>query len=164
MPATYQRIATTAVAAGGASFTSIPQTYTDLRLVFIGAGDGGTLPVRITVNNDTNFIYSQITVMGDGSTTSSYTSSGFSRWVTSDFDFPGSPNFGLVTLDIFGYRGSTFKTALWETSGDRNGSGLAIRQVCLYRSTSPITSLEIIGTSRNYASGSTARLYGILRA
>jgi hypothetical protein len=165
MATTYEPIATASIGTGGASFTSIPNTYTDLRLVVVAAGDGGTTQLRINLNNDSNFIYSFTTLSGNGSTASSARATDNSRWSTGLEELPGSSTgFGLTILDLFSYAGSTNKTALWEASGDRNGSGLVVRQVCIYNSTSAINRIDILATSRNYASGSTATLYGILKA
>jgi hypothetical protein len=70
----------------------------------------------------------------------------------------------MVTYDIFSYAGSTFKTLLMTTSGDQNGSGWVERIVGLYRSTSAITSISIDASASTFAVGSTATLYGILKA
>jgi hypothetical protein len=70
----------------------------------------------------------------------------------------------LTTVDIFSYAGSTYKTALSTASADQNGSGAVIYSVQLWRSTAAITSFTISASSGNLSSGTTAQLYGILKA
>ena len=56
MPKTYEPIATTSLPSGGASitFSSIPQTYTDLVLTTSGlAQTGGGGSIALKFNNDT---------------------------------------------------------------------------------------------------------------
>ena len=76
----------------------------------------------------------------------------------------GSGVFGLTAIDIFSYAGSTFKTALSNQNIDNNSTGWVFRSVGLWRSTSAITSLTITNSSNQLAAGTTASLYGILKA
>jgi hypothetical protein len=70
----------------------------------------------------------------------------------------------LCTADIFSYAGSTYKTLLISTAEDYNGSGGVEAKVGLWRSTSAITSITIFNSVSNFAIGTTATLYGILKA
>jgi hypothetical protein len=73
----------------------------------------------------------------------------------------------MVTMDILSYRGSTFKTSLNTATNDKNGSGIVLRNVGLWRSTSAITSITLLDTyggGGQFDVGTTATLYGILRA
>ena len=161
MPATYEPIATTTLGSAAASitFSSIPSTYTDLRLILVSARvSGGAISYRF--NSDSGSNYSKTRVYGFGTS------------VGSDADVSateiGTNNYGtylhLHTLDVFSYAGSTFKTCLYEVNGDNNGAGTVSRGVGLWRSTSAITSIDILLTSGTIASGSTATLYGIKNA
>lgn len=164
--ATYEPIATTTLASASfpITFSSIPSTYTDLKLVLCGAGDGGTLTVRYTLNNDSSFIYSYTNLYGDGTTATSARASANSRWESGILDLPQSTTgFGLFILDLFNYAGSTNKTCLVTQSGDRNGAGNVLRQVGLYQSSSAINRIDL-SANRNYAIGTTATLYGIKAA
>jgi len=165
MPATYEPIATTTLGSAAASitFSSIPATYTDLRLVFVArttAGDN----IRIQFNGDTSSSnYSSTWIVGDGSTASSSRNTDFSR-----IQLPSSLNGtqpALVNVDIFSYAGSTFKTLLVSESKDLNGSGVTAQQVSLWRNTSAITSvfLESQGGG-TFMANTTATLYGIKNA
>jgi hypothetical protein len=157
-------IATTTLssATGSISFTSIPATYTDLRVVFTGtdnASAGYTL--RLNYNSDTGNNYSFIRLNGDGS--APYTSAN----ATVDYIFCGSlPSADIPMfcgIDIFSYAGSTFKTALVTSTTDRNGAGYVNANIGLWRSTAAITSVQLALSSPGaFKIGTTATLYGIL--
>ena len=157
--ATYEPIATTTLGTSASSitFSSISSAYTDLRLVVFIKTSGNT---NLQFNSDTGTNYSVTALLGDGSTASSAnTTSKTSIWgQQSSLYSSGS----LWTVDIFNYAGSTYKTCLMTTSADKNGSGSVERTVGLWRSTSAINSIFFNGGT--YDAGTTATLYGILKA
>ena len=165
MAATYEPIATQTLGSAAATitFSSIPATFTDLRLAIVGQYTTGGGNTRITFNADTASNYSSTRIGGNGA-------SAFSDRVTNQtfqrLNFEGNtttnPNF--LTADLFSYAGSTFKTSLITESSDKNGSGAVYRTVGLYRSTSAISSIEISLSSSTFAAGTTATLYGIKNA
>lgn len=163
--ATYEPIATSTLStAGFFTFSSIPSTYTDLRVVLVGGGDGGTTQVRVQFNSDTGTNYSSTVLYGDGTTATSTRGSTQSNMSSQIFDFgDGSTMRGVFIMDIMSYAGSTNKTCLVNVAGDRNGSGNVIRYAGLWRSTSAINTVYLYG-GRNFVSGSTATLYGIKAA
>jgi hypothetical protein len=164
MPSTYEPIATSTLGSANNSitFSSIPSTYTDLRLVVVGTTNLDTVEVRVQLNNDTTSLYSNTQLTGNGSSASS------NRYSSTYFQFIGSasatiPNVG--TMDIMSYAGSTFKTVLTTWSGDLNGSGTVERTVSLYRSTTAISTVKVSASGSNTLStGTTATLYGIKNA
>lgn len=165
MPATYEPIATTTLssAAANISFTSISASYTDIRVVLVGSHETTATTLRMQVNSDTGTNYSYTELIGDGATASS------SRGTSSSRINCGNANFNntqpsLITVDWFSYAGSTNKTCLVTASQDRNGSGSVLRTVGLWRSTSAITSVQLFPATGNFATGTTATLYGILKA
>ena len=165
MPATYEPIATTTLgsAAANISFTSISASYTDIRVVLVGSHETTATTLRMQVNSDTGTNYSYTELIGDGATASS------SRGTSSSRINCGNANFNntqpsLITADWFSYAGSTNKTCLVTASQDRNGSGSVVRTVGLWRSTSVITSVQLFPATGNFATGTTATLYGILKA
>jgi hypothetical protein len=164
MPSTYEPIATAtvAVATGSITFSSIPATYTDLRLVLTLSSTSGATS-RFRFNGDTAANYSQTILQGDGTTagTGRFTSNTFS-YISNTTTSITSPFF--AALDIFSYAGSTFKTTLNSLSNDNNGSGSVEQYVSLWRSTSAITSIEVYRSSTLFSIGSTATLYGIKNA
>ena len=162
MPSTYEPIATTTLGTAAASidFTSIPATYTDLRLVLIGTVTLASYTPLLRFNSDSASNYSYTFLQGSGTTATS--GRGTSQtWIqlgpTNGFDST-IPNF--LTVDIFSYAGSTNKTCLATMSEDLNGSGYTIQEVGLWRSTSAITSLTFF-LQTNYQSPTRFSLYGI---
>lgn len=162
--ATFEVIATNTLGSATPSinFTSIPGTYTDLRLVVFAKGDGSSyVSIDLRFNSATSG-YSYTSITGSGSAaTSSYNTSAGRIYLSNNLPPSGSQ---LLTADIFSYAGSTYKTSLMEMNADDNGSGSVFRQVALFSSTSVISSINLIGGGGNIGSGTTATLYGILKA
>lgn len=167
MATTYEPIATTTLGSTSATitFSSIPATYTDLRLVLAPISTGASsYNGDLNFNSDTGTNYSVTNVIGDGSTASStqFSSQTKIRFTYNGITPSAKPSF--YTYDIFNYAGSTFKTCLNTTSEDQNGTGWVMRQVALWRSTSAITSITMTIISTTFAAGTTATLYGIKNA
>jgi hypothetical protein len=166
MPATYEPIATTTItnpAVNSITFSSIAGTYTDLAISFVWKGD--YCNPFLQINSDTSTNYSNTRLNGNGSTAGSSRQSSQDRISLSPLtglDTTGLPAF--TQIDLFSYAGSTFKTALINTSIDLNGSGSTVKMVGLYRSTSAITSLTLGLTTSSSCVGTTATLYGIKNA
>jgi len=165
MPATYELIATTTLgsAASSITFSSIPNTYTDLVLVVVvKATSGNTSNCNVTLNSDTGSNYSYTRLGGDGSSATSarFTDTGSIRTGTGSVPASGV---GFWTFDLFSYAGSTYKTVLTTQSLDANGSGTVVRAVNLWRSTSAINTITC-NFSNNGDTGTTAKLYGIKEA
>lgn len=157
-------IATTTLgsAASSITFSSIPSTYTDLRVVLVvtAAAGGGYLTAQF--NSDTGTNYSSTYLTGNGTTASSGRStSSVEMFVDTVSAALSTTNPALVTMDIFSYAGSTNKTTLSTASNDYNGSGEIDRAVHLWRNTSAITAIKLL-CNVNLAAGTTATLYGIL--
>jgi hypothetical protein len=163
MATTYEKIATTTLgsAASTITFSSISSAYTDLRLVLTGSFTTADR-TTITFNSDTATNYSFTRLWGDGSGANS------GRQTSYGNIYVGATSrtvMTLATVDIFSYAGSTFKTALITQASDNNGSGDVWNAVGLWRSTSAISSIQLGSLGSNtYATGTTATLYGILKA
>ena len=165
MPATYEPIATTTLgsATKNITFSSIPATYTDLRIVLVSTIQTAADYIEITFNGTTSG-YSWTRLSGDGSTAASGSITSNTKWVP-NLPLGGSTTVPmLISTDIFSYAGSTFKTGLMETSADLNGSGVVIRGVGLWQNTAAITSIKLEVQTYNFNSGTTATLYGIKSA
>jgi hypothetical protein len=165
MPTTYEPIATQTLGSAAASitFSSIPSTYTDLRLTFVGLGDtAGSVPLRF--NSDSGANYSNTYLQGNGTAAASATSTD-----NADINIAGvntvlrTTNPLFIDVNVFSYAGSTFKTLLSRASGDNNGNGGTLSVVGLWRSTSAINTITIFAPV-NFSSGATATLYGIKNA
>lgn len=166
MPATYEPIQsyTLASAASSIDFTSIPATYTDLRLVWVGRSTVDIVSLRMRFNSDSSTLYSNTILYGDGSAAASTRNSNRAQIDMPPIGGVSTTVPTFVTSDIFSYAGSTFKTVLTTGSDDRNGSGYVSREVDLYRSTTAISSITLLLSSGNFATGTTATLYGIKNA
>lgn len=165
MPQTYEPIATTTLgsAAANITFSSIPATYTNLRIVVVGTSSSNNVNFNMRFNGDSGTNYSLTSMQSNGSSASSNQSSNVSQIFMSYSGYSDTiPE--MTTIDIFSYSGSTNKTCLITGSEDRNGSGSVDRRVGLWRSTSAINSVLLYTQSGNLNAGTTATLYGILKA
>lgn len=165
MAATYEPIATTTLGSDVASFTmsSIPGTYTDLRVVLnVKGSSAGDITARFNSDSGTNYSYTNL--YGNGSSAALGSQNSITYLYLTPNVSVSSTIPDLITVDIFSYAGSTYKTALVTHSGDHNGSGGVERVVDLWRSTSAITSITFYGIGINIAAGTTATLYGIKAA
>jgi len=162
--ATYEPIATQtiAVATTSITFNSIPSTYTDLRLVFVGTQTSGNLDLQF---NGATTNYSQTYMYGDGTNAASAQRSSVSQIQLSEYSAPNATTPSIRYVDIFSYAGNTYKTALNTESQDLNGSGFTLNGVGLWRSTAAITSVSLTVFGAGLLKvGSIATLYGIKAA
>lgn len=169
MPTTYEPIATQTLGGNTTSvtFSSIPQTYTDLRLS-ITYNLTSTNIGRIRFNSDSGANYSAKYLIAMGSSIYSRSQSSLTYI---DFGYeltaPGSSVYTFSLLDIFNYTGSTRKTMIGQMSNDQNSaSGSSERNAGIWRDTSAITSIEIgaVNPSVQFRANSTFTLYGIKNA
>lgn len=166
MALTYDVIASTTLSSPTSTitFSSIPNTYTDLRLILTGtASAGGTAP-RFRLNNDSSALYNSTIFAGSGSSNSaarevSVTQVSLAQATNWDATTPQ-----LRIVDIMSYASANFKTLFTIECSDLNGSGSLCYCSYLYRSTTAISSINLFLNANNYAAGTTATLYGILRA
>jgi hypothetical protein len=160
MALTYEPIATQTLGSTTVTvtFNSIPNTYTDLRLVFVPISSGG-FNFDLRYNNQAS-VYNQVVMYGDGS-------SAESQW-RNDARFSGIGTFGTIPslhiVDVFSYAGSTRKTSIITQSGDRNGTGYVGVNVLLYDSTTAISRIDLESGFPWFSAGSTFTLYGIKNA
>lgn len=165
MATTYEPIATTTVSLQSTiTFSSIPSTYTDLKLVWVGTVslNGG---VQVKLNSDAGGNYSLSLLSGDGSAAAGVSSGGENQLYLAGYQAgTSSITPTTATMDIFSYAGSTYKTCLVSYSGDLNGSGYVESSVQLWRSTSAVNSLTMFNTGAGRNLTGTATLYGIKAA
>ena len=169
MAKTYEPIATTTLVSNQSTitFSSIPSTYTDLRLVLSAAGLSSADLISFRIGGNTSTIYSITRLRGDGTTatTSRMSGTGVTFWQPVNALITASIPF-MITLDIFNYSNtSTYKTGLINYSADENGNGNIAQVVGLLRSTNAINNIEIrTNNGYSYTTGTTATLYGIKAA
>lgn len=138
------------------TFSSIPQTYTDLVLVVNAGASAGDMYIQL--NGDTATNYSQTWVEGraSGAISSRFTNRNQFNLMYEGFA-TGSINVtGLFNLMDYA-NSTTYKTAIWR-EGEVSLSVEA--HAGLWRSTSAVTSLKFYAGG-NFVSGSTVKLYGI---
>jgi len=168
MPATYENIATTTLTnntTDNITFSSIANTYTDLRVILVCSVSTSTGGAIFQVNGDTGTNYSFTELDGNGSTAGSYSMSNQIRIYLNYGADTMSTIPVMFTIDSFSYAGSTNKSFLITESNDQNGAGQVTRAVALWRSTSAITSIKLsFGGGNFFKSGATATLYGIKSA
>jgi hypothetical protein len=166
MATTYEKIATTTLGSAASSITlgSIPSTYTDLRLVVSYFSISTQTWMNVRYNSDSGSNYS-VTFMR-GAAGSTYSGQQTSQSSLSPLGYYGATSTipAFDTIDIFSYAGSTYKTCLWTEACQLSGGGQIYSTVGLWRSTSAITSINILAQVDNFATGTTATLYGIKAA
>lgn len=160
MAVTYDSIATTTLGSNTTvTFSSIPQTYTDLILVTDTTGTtNGAMDVRI--NGDSSAVYSRTGLYGDGTTAGSYRNTGLTYGLIS----AGTSGRSISITHFMNYSNSTtYKSFLTRGGSAATDTGAA---VYLWRSTSAITSLVLTGDpiGSNIGAGSVLTLYGIKSA
>lgn len=152
------------------TFSSIAGTYKDLVIEITGvlATQDGYGPLLRLNNDSSTTVYSLTTLYGNGTTatssrrttTNALTSLFFSYgvgWSTT------AANVGTATAHVMSYsNGSINKTVLFRQSMASGSFPGAETTVGLYQSTAAITRLDVIaGNSGTFATGFTARLWGI---
>ena len=165
MATTYKAIATVTVGSGGAAnieFTSIPGTYTDLKLVC------STRDNRVGTQNGTN-----ISLNGS---TSNFTHKGFQSdgsATLASFSIPRFTNYNNAstsTANTFAnneiyfanYASSNYKSFSSESAEENNAtSAYILVGAHLWSDTAAITSITLTPDTANFVQHSTATLYGI---
>ena len=150
---------------GATSFANIPQDYQDLFLVIYSrdTNSGTTTPLFNFINGDSSTKYSQTYLDGNGSSATSARASSQTNFGAA-IQIAASATSGIFssnTMHILNYANtSTYKTVLWRSAADANGSGNARLSVGLYQSTSAVTSVQVYPAS-TFAAGTTVELFGI---
>lgn len=162
MATTYELIASNTVGAGTTAtvtFSSIPQTYTDLLLRTSVRGDGAFGGANMTMSiNGSTANQSGKYLFGNGSAASS---GSITNW---DVGIEGTSytanTFAVTDIYIPNYTGSTNKSASQEYATENNATGSSlVMEALLWSNTAAITSLSMSYT--NIVQYSTFYLYGI---
>lgn len=169
MANTFKKIQTVTVGSGGAAsidFTSIPQTYTDLKIVLSARTNraNATDEANLTFNNNTSSSYSWRMVYGDGTSVAS--PSGSSTTSIAGIQIPGGNAtaniFGNVEIYIPNYTSANNKSASIDAVPEDNATTSYMKLTAgLLANTTAITSVKISGSSGSLVQYSTATLYGI---
>jgi hypothetical protein len=169
MANTFKAIQTVTVGSGGAAsivFTSIPQTFTDLKLVVSAKTTvASTLDnILITFNSNTTG-YSYQTLYGSGSLAYAAYSSGvaFSKWAGIANGATATSIFSSNEIYIPNYTSSNNKSYNVEAVSENNSTSSEQDLITgLWSNTAAITSITLTpDTGPNFAQYSTATLYGV---
>ena len=168
MATTYDPIATTTLGSAAASitFSSIAASWTDLKLVVV-ATTAGQDSVQIRFNGDAAANYSHHDLYSNQVSVGAVAIAATDAIILA-LSAVASPIPVSFLVDIFSYAGSTYKTILSSGSGDKNG-GVVAQGVeittGMWRNTAAITSIALtLNGGGNFSTGTTATLYGILKA
>ena len=160
------KIAAVEVGSAGAAniaFSSIPQGYTDLKVVVSARTDRASVQdIMLLSFNGSTTSFSARYLEGNGSTAGSYTDQarGFGN---ADGANATSNTFGNTELYIPNYAGSNNKS--WSGDGVNETNATAAYSSLfagLWSNTAAITSITLTGNISNFIQYSTATLYGIL--
>lgn len=146
------------------SFTSIPQIYTDLNIVYSlrTARTGITWDgITLSVNEGTTTPVNRL-LYGTGSATGSTTNDGYHAGTASAADST-SGTFGSGSIYIPNYTGNTFKSWSVDAVSENNATAaLSVLSATNWNSTAPINSLILRNEYLvNFLQYSSATLYGI---
>jgi hypothetical protein len=150
-------------------FTSIPQTFTDLLLVFSMRADVGATyvntAIRFNSDSGSNYSYRMLYGLGSGSGLNAAETQTSLRYVYSTGTVATSNTFGNAQVYIPNYTGSTAKSVSMDSVSENNATE-AIQALTngLWSGTAAITTLTLTTQAGpNLLAGSTASLYGILK-
>ncbi len=161
------KIATVEVGSAGASsidFTSIPQGYTDLKLVISARVTfGGTYYDTDVAFNGSTASMTRRFLYGDGSTVASSSASN-SRFTWSSSPSATANTFSNAEIYIPNYSGSTNKSVSSDTVVETNATtgNLLAFVAGLWSNTAAINQVTLTPTSGTFIQYTTATLYGIL--
>lgn len=163
--ATYEPIAAVTISLASSNvlmMSSIPSTYTDLRLIIVGNTNNPT-NLAFQFNSDSGSNYSMTYFSGPGTTASSGRRSNQTYgWCGYDA-YMNSTTISMGTIDIMSYSNTTtYKTAITRYSNAATGTDANVN---LWRSTSAINRIDILtGSANTFSVGTTFTLYGIAAA
>ena len=170
MANTYEAIAqfTLTGTANPVTFTSIPQTYTDLVIVQTARDDyadisDGTV-IRFNGDSGSNYSMTQLRGNGSSATSTRYSSETYLRFPNDVVAgaTSASGTVGVAIYQIMNYSNTTtYKTTLARANVAGSGTNAVVG---LWRSTAAITQVSFIGYSGSYVTGSTFTLFGIKAA
>jgi hypothetical protein len=169
MANTHQKIQTVTVGSGGAAnieFTSIPATYTDLRIVISGRTTQGNVygGGALQFNSDTGSNYRWKRLRADGSSAASdqaNPATAITNWDMNGASATASV-FSNIEIYIPNYRVATQKVVYVDYVGENNATEAHSGMVGgTWTNTSAITSIKIFSAGGNLVQYSSATLYGI---
>lgn len=166
MANTHKFIQTITVGAGGTAsieFTSIPQTYTDLLIVYSARSSRAAVgdDIYIRFNGLSTNLLSRA-FYGSGSATSAFSDASVAYIGYASGDTSTASVFGSGNIYIPNYTGSTNKSISGDAVSENNATAAtALFATGLWSSTAAITQVTIYCANGNWKQYSSASLYGI---
>jgi hypothetical protein len=166
MANTFELIASTTVGSGGASditFSSIPDTYTDIVVVCSLRHSGAQVFATLSLNSGGSYSYRSLIGTGSGTPASGAASDNlYQIWVDGSNQTSGIFSSSQVYIPSYSNT-STYKSISIESFTENNATGVYTGlNAGLYSSNSAITSLTITPwASDTFVQYSSAYLYGI---
>jgi hypothetical protein len=167
MPLQLYKIGSVEVGSAGASnidFTSIPQGYSDLKLVVSTRGTSGTSvgghvfyirPNNSSANGSIRYLVGNGVTASSGTDTSIQGAGNASDWTANTF--------GSCDIYIPNYASANNKSISVDAVGENNGTDTRIILYAgLWSNTAAITSLSLVPYAGTFVQYTTATLYGIL--
>jgi hypothetical protein len=164
MALTYEPIATTTLGSANSTitFSSIPSTYTDLKLVITLTTTAGD-DVHFRLNGDTGTNYSNTNIYGNGTSVLSARATNDTKIRISDTS-SSTTRPSLFIIDLFSYAGSTLKTSIVSSHMEKPTlAGTVSAFAGLWRSTAAINSVTVY-VGGTMIAGTQATIYGIKAA
>lgn len=171
MPTTYTPLATTTLGSATATvtFSSIPQTYTDLIIAMslpsVGGGNNGD-GLRFQINGDTATNYSATYISNSGSTAGSTKESSQTRGRVG-FVTQTTGNIGSAIAHFQNYSNtSTYKSVIGRCGNlNTNADAQVFAGVSTWRSTAAINQIVFsLSSNSNFVAGTTFSVYGVASA
>lgn len=147
--------------AASITFSSIPGTYTSLKVVFTGQGSGAVTDTNVQFNGDTTTDYNwvqSLAVPAFASANGNGVTSIHAAILTASSTAPAATS---ADCTIAGYAATVFGKNI-SCNFVVNNSGLATgTNVGSWTGTAAITSITLFPTAGNFVTGTTATLYGV---
>jgi hypothetical protein len=146
-------------ATSSVTFSSIPGTYRDLVLIFVGSGSTN-IAGRLRFNGDSSANYGLQRMNGNGSAAVAENLSSQTSGLVSVTPQATTTSALQMKIDIFDYA----RTDKHKTFLSRAGNAVNATEASAHRwaNTSAITSVQIFANTGNWSIGTTAALYGIV--
>jgi hypothetical protein len=163
-----EKIVVPAAGASSVTFTSIPQSYTDLQITMSSRVDAANGVAQLYFNGSTASDKRWLRVYGDGSSAVSGNSSGLSAYfrpIGMNRSDQTASVFGNMSIYIPNYTSSsTYKSMSADGVNENNATfAEAALNAGLWESNSAITSITIIPSAGNFVQYSTFYLYGVAK-
>lgn len=158
--ATYSLINSTTLGSTSATvtFSSIPQTFTDL-LVVVHTGTTLNAGLQLRLNGDSGTNYSSLVTYATGSSTGSGAYANLDKIYSNIVGSLPTTLIASAIWNIMGYSNSnTFKTVIGRYSDPTTETNAS---VSMWRNTSAINEVTLRTPTSTYLVGSTFKLYGI---